>query len=194
MTYGGKQFCRVLRLLEQLTAQVPLTAGSEFVYTGLMFSVAAEEISMADSQETGYEMDFRGSTSISLPESLFRGIANVTQNSTFRITRAAFENGSIFPSPELAAELGGAVIAASVVGYPVDNLQDPVVLTFPKNEVSLPYCNLGNFRTKTFMCKKFSAEKFMYCILQKFYSCAITAVDVQIFVDAIFCGFNFCGD
>ena len=134
--------------MEQLTAQVPLTSGSEFVYTGVMFSVAAEEVSVADSQEAGFEMDFRGTTSISLPESLFRGITNVTQNSTFRITRAAFENGSIFPSPELAAMLGGAVIAASVVGYPVDNLQDPVVLTFPKNEASLLYCNLENFRIK----------------------------------------------
>ena len=145
---AGNNFCRVLRLLEQLTAQVPLIADSEFVYTGSMFSVAASEISVANSPETGLEINFRGSASISLPESLFRGIANVTQNSTFRITRAAFENGSIFPSPELVAMLGGAVIATSVVGYPVDNLQDPVVLTFPKNEASLLFCNLGNFFIK----------------------------------------------
>lgn len=114
-----------------------------FTYARSMFSIAAKEISVTDFQGTSFDMDFgvltstpRTSASISLPESLFNGIANATQIGTFRMIHATFENGSIFPSPEIPAMLGSAVIAASVVGYPVNNLQDPVVINLSKNEAS----------------------------------------------------------
>lgn len=96
-----------------------------------------------DFQGISFAMDFSEltgkagtSASISLPESILGNIVNATQLGAFRIIHASFSDGNIFPS-STSEILGGIVIATSIVDYTIDNLQDPVVINFTKNEASL---------------------------------------------------------
>ena len=86
------------------------------------------------------DLSFSGRTgqptaSISLPNSLFNAILNVTNNT--RITHAVFLSESLFLRRENNdLEVGGIIVSASLVGSnSVEDIDPPLNITFLKNPV-----------------------------------------------------------
>ena len=133
---------RILVLLEQLTSQLAITE-ARFSYFRTAFALAGEEVNVVGFIGTTVGVDFsqtnvitfnnERSSTISLPGTI---LGNVTTNGTSRITYAAFRNGNLFNTSMTTATLGGTVIAGRVVNQSVNNLEDPLTITFTKNQVS----------------------------------------------------------
>ena len=134
--------CRILVLLERLTSQLPIV-GTRFSYVRTAFAVAGEEVDMTGftgatvgvdfSQTNVITLDGERSTTLSLPADILN---NVMTNGTLRLTYASFRNGNLFNTSETSETLGGTVIAAQVVDQTVENLENPLTITFTKSQVS----------------------------------------------------------
>ena len=134
--------CRILVLLEQLTSQIPITE-TRFSYDRAAFALAGEEVNATGFVGTTVGVDFDQtnviifddgrSTTISLPADI---LDSIMTNGTLRLTYASFKNGNLFNTAETSETLGGMVIAARVVDQSVDNLENPLTITFTKNQVS----------------------------------------------------------
>ena len=121
----------------------------QFMEIDQTFSANLGEFSDLNTSENinSSDLSFSGRTgqptaSISLPNSLFNAILNVTNNT--RITHAVFLSDSLFlRRVNNDLEVGGIIISASVVGSnSVEAIEPPLNITFLKNPViSCYYCS-----------------------------------------------------
>ena len=112
-------------------------------FAGLTFSVVVtngfdDANSQLDMNSLSFSETDDAIASLSLPRSLFNNL-NTSKNST-RITQSVFLTDSLFLRRERNfSVVGGIILAASVVGTRLTELDPPIQLSFVKNPVSAQY-------------------------------------------------------
>ena len=115
-------------------------------FPGLIFSVDVSNSfydtnSQLDMNSVSFSETDDAIASLSLPNTLFDNL-NSSKNNT-RITQSVFLTNSLFLQRENNfSEVGGIILAASVVGTRVTELDPPIQLSFVKNPVSAQYSNI----------------------------------------------------
>ena len=144
--------------IEEVTESIPIPENeTQVILTRESFAVAVQEVepgqfdgltfsadvangfddtnSQLDTNSLSFSETDDAIGSLSLPRTLFNNI-NTSRNNT-RITQSVFLTDSLFLRREKNfSEVGGIILAASVVGNSVSGLDPPIQLNFLKNPVS----------------------------------------------------------
>lgn len=123
--------------LDLLASNFPLNTTDTETFKLTTLTVTIKRQPAAD-----YSGDTFSTTSadVQLPQTLLGGLT-ITD---LRLSYSAFENAALFTprQPKVGVSVGATVISASVVDELVDNLVDPVQLSFSKDKVS--WCDVNN--------------------------------------------------
>ena len=145
--------------IEDVTESIPIPENeTQVVLTRETFAVAVQEVepdsfegltfsadisngfedanTQLDMSSLSFSETDEAIASLSLPPTLFDNLVNASRNNT-RITQSVFLTDSLFLRRENNfSEVGGIILAASVVGNRVTGLDPPIQLNFLKNPVS----------------------------------------------------------
>ena len=100
------------------------------------FLMEVRETRLQNISDDGFIPDFatNSSNKALLPKSLFRSL-NLGVTDNVRISSSVIEESTLFKGRNTSVAVASAVISLSVVGMEVNNLEEPIVLTFQHEKV-----------------------------------------------------------
>ena len=127
---------RIVRVFDKIAEMTNLTNGQLHIRKR-NFLMEVRETRLQGISDEGFTPDFAANSSNKavLPKSLFRSL-NLGTTDSIRISSSVIEKATLFKGRNTSVAVATAIISLSVVGREVNNLEEPIILTF-KNEVCL---------------------------------------------------------